>query len=77
VRTAGPIPVNIELLTPTPIPLRLGQPSHMTVSSGAVSGIGIALSVVAGALLSLWWIIHFRDKRRVRVAQRTALADAR
>jgi hypothetical protein len=67
VRTAGPIQVNIELVTPTPIPVPLSQPTHITVSSGAVSGIGVTLSVVAGLLLAAWWIVHLRDKRRARL----------
>ncbi|MCU1346156.1 MAG: hypothetical protein JWL70_2422 [Acidimicrobiia bacterium] len=76
VRTAGPIPVNVELLTPTPLPVRLGLPSRMTVSSGAVSGIGILLSVAAGALLSLWWIVHLRAKRRDRRSTASGVSAA-
>jgi hypothetical protein len=40
--------------------------SRFTVRSTAISGVGLLLSVGAGAFLLLWWASHFRTTRRDR-----------
>jgi hypothetical protein len=40
--------------------------SRYTVRSTAISGVGLVLSVGAGAFLLVWWARHFRTARRAR-----------
>jgi hypothetical protein len=40
--------------------------TRYTVISTAFSGVGIALSIAAGAFLLLWWASHWRTARRGR-----------
>ena len=40
--------------------------TRFTVRSTAVSGVGLALTIVAGLFLVLWWARHFRNARRAK-----------
>lgn len=46
--------------------------ARYTIRSAAVSGVGVALSVAAVAVLGVWW---FRTSRRARAAHRAAQED--
>jgi hypothetical protein len=62
VRASGGFPVEIQLSTPNDA-IQLGE-GRFTVRSTAISGTGLALSIVAGVFLAGWWALHFRSARR-------------
>ncbi|HEX2850609.1 MAG TPA: DUF6049 family protein [Acidimicrobiales bacterium] len=70
-RASGSFPLRVRLESPEG-GLVL-QESRMTVRSTALSGVGVGLSVGAGAFLLVWWAVHLRRARRGR---RAAVADA-
>jgi hypothetical protein len=61
-RTSGAFPLQIDVLTPDG-ERRLAM-SRYTVRSTAVSGVGLVLSIGAGAFLVLWWARHWHRTRR-------------
>jgi hypothetical protein len=61
-RTSGDFPLQIDVLTPDG-QQRLAM-SRYTVRSTAVSGVGLVLSVGAGAFLVVWWARHWHRTRR-------------
>jgi hypothetical protein len=69
-RVRAPVPGD------TPFDVRVTSPdggielaqTRVTVRSTAVSGIGLVLSVGAGAFLLLWWFHHWHRARRERRA---------
>ena len=63
-RSSGTFPLRVTITSPDEIVLV--SRSRFTVRSTAVSGVGIVLSVGAGAFLALWWASHFRKVRRAR-----------
>ncbi|HET7487916.1 MAG TPA: DUF6049 family protein [Acidimicrobiales bacterium] len=63
-RTSGSFPLRVTLLSPDG-DLRLGA-SRFTVRSTAASGVGVVLSVGAGAFLVVWWGRHLARGRRNR-----------
>jgi hypothetical protein len=72
-RTSGDSLLEIDVNAPA---LASGIPtfasSKFTVRSTALSGIGLALSVVALLVLLAWWFRHARRQRRAKAAARTA-----
>ena len=63
-RATGAFPLLIDVRTPdgrTSL-----STSRYTVRSTAVSGVGLLLSVGAGAFLVVWWARHWRRTRRSR-----------
>lgn len=75
-RASGAFPVELTLRTAddaTPL-----AQARFTVRSGAVSGIGLILSIVAGVFLLGWWGSHLRSARRSRqlVDRETSLEAA-
>ncbi len=62
VRASGGFPVEIRLSTPDSA-IQLGE-GRFTVRSTAISGTGLALSIVAGVFLAGWWAVHLRSARR-------------
>lgn len=64
--TPGRIEMEIQLFTPTPTPIPIAAPSAFTVNVRTNSGIGVVISVVAGALLGGWWVLHLRKRWRAR-----------
>lgn len=62
VRASGGFPVEIRLSTPDNA-IQLGE-GRFTVRSTAISGTGLALSIVAGVFLAGWWAVHLRSARR-------------
>lgn len=62
VRASGGFPVGIRLSTPDSA-IQLGE-GRFTVRSTAISGTGLALSIVAGVFLAGWWAVHLRSARR-------------
>lgn len=64
VRASGGFPVEVALRTADDA-IELGQ-TRFTVRSTAISGVGLALSVLAGGFLAGWWALHFRSARRSR-----------
>lgn len=67
VRSSGAFPLEMSLETPDGRVQLVA--STYTIRSTAVSGLGIALSVAAVAVLAVWW---FRTARRARQAHREA-----
>jgi hypothetical protein len=63
-RTSGDFPLRISLESPQGS-LTLAR-TRFTVRSTAASGVGIALSVGAGAILLTWWARHLARGRRNR-----------
>jgi hypothetical protein len=63
-RASGAFPVEVTLRTGDDA-RQLAQ-GRFTVRSGAVSGIGLILSIVAGVFLLGWWARHLRSARRSR-----------
>ncbi len=63
-RAAGSFPLRVSLVSPDG-GLVLGR-SRLTVRSTAASGVGVLLSVGAGAFLLLWWGRHQMRGRRNR-----------
>jgi hypothetical protein len=69
-RTSGDTPVQVKLWTPdgsTEI-----AASRITVRSTAVSGVGLVLTIGAGAFLIVWWLSHWRRSRKRRANAGTA-----
>jgi len=64
VRASGGFPVEVAVRTADDA-IELGQ-ARFTVRSTAISGVGLALSVLAGGFLAGWWALHFRSARRSR-----------
>lgn len=66
-RASGAFPLDIEVESPDG---RIAlAASRYTVRSTAVSGVGVAISVAAVAVLAVWWI---RTARRARAARATS-----
>ncbi len=63
-RASGAFPMQVTITSPD-AQLTISQ-TQFDVRSTAVSGIGLALTVAAGAFLLLWWARHYRDARRRR-----------
>ena len=63
-RTSGSFPLRVSLVSPDG-ELELGT-SRFTVRSTAASGVGVVLSVGAGAFLLVWWGRHLVRGRRNR-----------
>jgi hypothetical protein len=63
-RASGAFPMQVTIASPDG-QLTISQ-TQFDVRSTAVSGIGLALTVAAGAFLLLWWARHYRDARRRR-----------
>ncbi|MFL6204260.1 MAG: DUF6049 family protein [Acidimicrobiales bacterium] len=63
-RATGAFPLLIDVRTPDG--RRSLSTSRYTVRSTAVSGVGLLLSVGAGAFLIVWWARHWRRTRRSR-----------
>ena len=63
-RTSGSFPLRVTLVSPDG-ELALGA-SRFTVRSTAASGVGIVLSIGAGAFLMVWWGRHLVRGRRNR-----------
>jgi hypothetical protein len=62
VRAAGTFPLFVKLTSPDNR-IDLGS-TRLDVRSTAVSGLGLLLSLGAGAFLLIWWIRNFRKSRR-------------
>lgn len=63
-RASGAFPLDITVRTPDG-----GMDvaaTRFTVRSTAISGLGLGLSLAAGAFLLVWWARHFRRTRRAR-----------
>lgn len=67
VRTSGTFTATITLLTPEEN-IRIAQTSA-TIRSSAVSGIGIAITVISLLFLALWWVSHYAKSRKKPLAQ--------
>ena len=64
-RTSGDrLPIDVTLHTPDG-QLLLAR-TVLTVQSTAISFVGVALTVVAGAVLLAWWVRTWRRSRRLR-----------
>ena len=63
-RASGAFPMQVTITSPDGR-LTISH-TQFDVRSTAVSGIGLALTVAAGAFLLLWWARHYRDARRRR-----------
>jgi len=63
-RARATFPLTIEVRTPDG--RQLLTTTQITVRSTALSGIGIALTIGAAAVLAFWWFRHARRGRRVR-----------
>ena len=63
-RASGAFPMQVTITSPDG-QLTISH-TQFDVRSTAVSGIGLALTVAAGAFLLLWWARHYRDARRRR-----------
>ena len=63
-RASGAFPIDVQVQSPDEH-LQLSS-TRVTVRSTAISGVGMVLSVGAGAFLLLWWGRHFRKTRRAR-----------
>lgn len=59
---SGAFPLRIDITTPDGLQ-RLSM-SRFTVRSTAVSGVGLVLSIGAGAFLVVWWARHWHRTRR-------------
>lgn len=67
-RTGGPGTVPLHLsVTSADGTLNL-QSSTLNVRSTVVSGVGVFLTVAAVVFLALWWLLHFRRRRRTKRA---------
>lgn len=76
-RASGAFPLEVNVRSPDEV-LRIADTSF-TVRSTAISGVGLVLSVGAGAFLLLWWGRHWRKVRRARqlvAADGTALGTS-
>ncbi|HVN51964.1 MAG TPA: DUF6049 family protein, partial [Acidimicrobiales bacterium] len=63
-RASGAFPMQVTITSPDS---RLTiTHTQFDVRSTAVSGIGLVLTIAAGAFLLLWWARHYRDARRRR-----------
>lgn len=69
-RVSGSFPLDISVHSPDGELLITS--TRFTVRSTAISGLGLALSLGAGAFLLIWWVRHFR---RVRKAKRLLAYD--
>lgn len=63
-RTSGDTPVQVKIWTPDGS-TEIGA-SRITVRSTAVSGVGLVLTIGAGAFLLVWWLSHWRRSRKRR-----------
>jgi hypothetical protein len=63
-RTSGAFQLGVTVRSPDGR-LELGA-TRITITSTVASGVGILLSVGAGAFLLLWWASHWRTVRRAR-----------
>ena len=63
-RTSGAFPLHITLASPDRNVVY--DRTTFTIRSTAVSGVGLVLSVGAGAFLLIWWARHWRTARRSR-----------
>ena len=63
-RTSGAFPLRVTVRSPDGR-LELGA-TRFTVTSTVASGVGLFLSIGAGAFLLLWWASHWRTVRRAR-----------
>lgn len=63
-KASGAFPLDVVVQSPDGA-TKLGT-ARYTVRSTAISGIGLFLSIGAGAFLLLWWARHFRTVRRDR-----------
>ncbi|MGE3618880.1 MAG: DUF6049 family protein [Acidimicrobiia bacterium] len=61
---SGAFPLDVSVTSPDGS-LALDR-TRFTVQSTAVSGVGLVLSIGAGAFLALWWAAHWRRARRSR-----------
>lgn len=60
-KASGSFPMQVRLESPDGA-IVLGE-SRFTIRSTAISGVGVALSVGAGAFLLVWWGRHLRGRR--------------
>lgn len=63
-RASGAFPLDVTVTSPDEV-LELDD-TRVTVRSTAISGLGVVLSLAAGAFLAIWWIRHWRTTRRDR-----------
>jgi hypothetical protein len=63
-KASGAFPLDVEVQSADGR-VSLGS-SRVTVRSTAISGVGLLLSIGAGAFLLLWWARHWRSVRRDR-----------
>ena len=63
-RASGAFPLSVSVRSPDDI-LDIAS-TQFTVRSTAISGVGLVLSIGAGAFLLVWWARHFRKTRRAR-----------
>ncbi len=63
-RASGAFPLTVAVRSPDDI-LDITD-TQFTVRSTAISGVGLVLSIGAGAFLLIWWARHFRKTRRAR-----------
>jgi hypothetical protein len=63
-RTSGAFPLHITLTSPDRNVVY--DRTTFTIRSTAVSGVGMVLSIGAGAFLLIWWARHWRTARRSR-----------
>ncbi len=63
-RTGGPGTVPLHLTVTSANGALTLQTSTLNVHSTAVNGVGLFLTVAAIVFLALWWLIHFRRRRR-------------
>jgi len=63
-KASGAFPVDVAVQSPDGS-LVVGT-ARYTVRSTAISGVGLLLSIGAGAFLLLWWARHWRGIRRAR-----------
>jgi hypothetical protein len=64
-RSNGTFIVNVDLLTPTQAQ-PIMPPAELRVTAASFSGLSIAITIVAGLLLAVWWVQHARRSRRRR-----------
>ena len=63
-RASGAFPLDVGVTSPDRV-LELDD-TRVTVRSTAISGLGVVLSLAAGAFLAIWWLRHWRTTRRDR-----------